>query len=655
MSLLLLTSVAVMANTGTIALEAYPAVTVADGRSTLTITAQVRDQSGSVVPNGTQVVFDTSIGSFRDRIVTTQNGYARAVLVSGDVPGIARIRASVLRFNAAGDLEVEFVANRSMLSAAREFVEVVGSDSLIYSVDDRIIEATGDNRGAMLKYRDIEITADDLQLRVQAYEVNARRAIIKIAGKTYEFEDIHFKLNRRTGFGTANARIPVADPSKTGVFGLPISYREEFRLYEISAEGLKVPEKRPDLRVMAFQDISASVSMISAKKAVAYPRKEVQFHKADVKVAHQTVMQVPLFKVSVNTSSPVITEQFFNVSNNNVAVNYPYYLSLKPGETSLLRARWGSNYSTGAGASRGAFLDYELNWNKGDMFDGGMTVFGIGRDDWGLGLRQTWASSDSTTLSTTVDFPAHKSMFAGANLSRQFPGFSLNANASHGRSFGNGRFTSDSLNVVLEKDPTRLGSLPGRMYFGLSASQNKFKAGEFASSQDVYGGHMRLVSDPLRLAPNHTLNISYTLSHLTGSNARNGFSQTGTITIGSNPLPGLAVNTLYEYVDDGFTSTILGKHKLTLEAYYQSGRTSISGFWTKSLDIERMNASARMRYDLGNSWRFSYLTYFDEFGIDSYFDQSFILSYRLGYREIGLSYSHRTKRIGLELLGTSFN
>ena len=53
------------ASDGVINLEVYPPVTVADGRSTLTVTASVRDSSGNLVPDGTQVVFDTTLGTFR--------------------------------------------------------------------------------------------------------------------------------------------------------------------------------------------------------------------------------------------------------------------------------------------------------------------------------------------------------------------------------------------------------------------------------------------------------------------------------------------------------------------------------------------------------------------------------------------------------------
>lgn len=649
------------AQNGTIQLESYPSMMVADGRSTLTVTAQVRDGAGNIVPDGTQVVFDSSLGSFRDKIVNTSNGYARAILVAGDIPGTARVRASALRFNAAGELDVELVASRDQLSSAQEFIEVVGSETLWYSVQDRVIEATGANGGATLKYLNVEIRANDLQLQVQTYEVRARKAVVKIGNWEQEFETLYYRLNRKEGFGTASITVPGDLPlfDQLGIGGpesLPADRpsRSHFGVVEIKNRTVSLPAYMPDVRLMRFQAINESVSMISAKKAVAYPRKEVQFHKADVRMANERIMQVPLFRVSVNTATPVITEQWVNVSNNNFALNYPYYLSLKPGETSLLRMRYGANYGTGTGAGGGTFLDYELNWNRGAFFDGGLVVGGIGRDDWGLGLRQTWASRDSTTLSAQIDFPAHKSMFASANLSRQFEGFSGNVNTYYGQSLQGTRFTSDQTSLVLEKDPIRTGLVPGKLFFGFTANQARISSDFATTSQQSIGARMRYVGDPIRIG-NGLLNFSYQVSQLSGHNVSQGISQLGSANFAMSPMPGMVLNTTYEFLDDGFTADLLGRHKLMFDAMYNRGNLSFNGFMLKSLDADRISLNSRLRYKLGSLWRLSYAYYFDQFGSDSFLDQSYIISYRLGYRELGLSYSYRKKRFGIEILGTSID
>lgn len=665
-TMLLIFSAFAFAQNGIIHLESYPAMMVADGRSTLTVTAQLRDSNGGLVPDGTQVVFDSNLGSFRDKIVETANGFARAVLVAGDLPGTARIRATALRFNAAAELDIEFVGSRAQLSSAQDYIEVVGSETLWYSVQDRVLSATGADRGAKLKFQNIEIEANDLQVQVQTYEVRARRAIVRIGKWEQEFETLYFRLNRKDGFGTATILVeddrPLSEEQilQQQLSGISFSdaeprMREYFGIVEIKGKTVKLSEGGQDVRQLRFQDISESVSMISAKKAVAYPRKEVQFHKADVQMANQRIMQVPLFRINVNTATPVITEQWVNVSNNNFALNYPHYLSLKPGETSLLRFKYGASYGTGTGAGAGTFLDYELNWNRGINFDGSLIVGGIGRDDWGVGLRQTWSNVDSTVLSAQIDFPAHKSMFASTNLSRQFPGFTTNLNSSYGQSLQGTRFKSDRNSLVVEKDAIKTGLIPGRVYLGFTANQSTLTSDTNTYYQQSAGARLRYVGNPVRLGSNSMLNFSYSISHLSGHNVSQGLSQLGSLNLSMNPFDGAFFNTTYEFLDDGFSSELLGKHKMIFEGLYNKGLLSFSGFYLQSLDVDRVSASARMRYKLGPLWRVSYGYYYDQFGLDSFLDQSYILSYRLGYRELGLSYSHRTKRFGIEILGTSID
>lgn len=646
---------------GTIQLESFPAMVVADGRSTITVTAQIRDSAGSLVPNGTQVVFDTNLGSFREKIVQTSNGFARAILVAGDIPGVARVRASALRFSASAELDVEFVGDRSLLSSSQEFIEVVGSETLWYSVTDRVLEATGANRGAVVNYQNLEIRADDLQVQVQTYELRARKAIVKIGDWEQEFESLYLQLNKKSGYGTANVYLSedgerVYPQSTGGIIndlekGIQETLRPFFGMVEIGNRRLTISDKYLDPRNLRFQTISDSVSMVSAKKAVAYPRKEVQFHKADVRMVGQRIMQVPLFRVSVNTATPVITEQWINVTNNNFAVNYPYYLSLKPGETSALRFRYGANYGQGVGAGGGTFLDYELDWNKGRNFDGGLTIGGLGRDDWGAALRQTWRNDDSTTLSLAVDFPAHKSLFANGNLSRDFDGFSANLQSTYGQSLQGTSFRSDSTQLVVEKDPIKSTIFPGRIYVGLTARGSRISSAGTSNYQQSAGARLRFVGQPMRMGTS-LLNYSYSLEQVTGSNVRQGLVQVGTLNFAMNPAPGAFVSLGYEFLDDGFTSDLIGRHKLVADGFWNTGRFGINGSLIKSLDADRLSASARMRYKLGPLWRVQYGYFYDQFGLDSYLDQSYILSYRLGFREVGLSYSHRTKRLGIEILGT---
>src|SRR5262249_23573132 len=150
--------------------------------------------------------------------------------------------------------------------------------------------------------------------------------------------------------------------------------------------GVKAPTSPTDATVFDFEDLTTTEATIVAKKAVAFPRKDIQFHNAEIFMGEAKLMTMPLFQVSLYGDTPLLTQQVVNVNDNQLAVNYPHYLSLRPGQSSLLRLTTGESYGRGLGVNRGLFLNYELNWNKGDDMDGGLVLSGLNRNDWGIGL-----------------------------------------------------------------------------------------------------------------------------------------------------------------------------------------------------------------------------------------------------------------------------
>jgi hypothetical protein len=99
-----------------------------DGRSTVSIKAEIRDQSGHAIIDGTRVVFTSNIGTFRENIVATSGGAAFATLIAPTAPGIANITATALSGDASpGVATIEFVDDRNLLNSAKEYIEIVAS------------------------------------------------------------------------------------------------------------------------------------------------------------------------------------------------------------------------------------------------------------------------------------------------------------------------------------------------------------------------------------------------------------------------------------------------------------------------------------------------------------------------------------------------
>jgi len=645
------------ADSGIVKLNSFPSISVADGRSTVTISAEIRDTNGSLAPNGTQVVFSATLGcTFREPVVKTQNGIAHAILEAGSIPGTVRITATALAYNATTSLDYELVSDRSLLSTAKEFVEIVADTKLLYSMDQKIIGAEKRDEPVFLRYREIEIEADSLQLNVPTYEVKAVKAKLRMGKVEREFDHLYLKLNQRTGFGTTIYSGPSLEviPAPYGVWPA-IRESVRFGTVEISASGIKPPANFTTPTIYDFDDITDTETTIAAKKAVAFPRKNIQFHRAEIFLGDAKVMALPLFQVNLYGNTPLLTEQIINVNDNQLAVNYPHFLSLKPGETSLLRLTTGEQYGRGTGVNRGLFLNYELNWNRGDDMDGGLTFRGINRSDWGAGIRQYMRIDDRTTANAQVEFPAHKSVYGAASLSRQFDGFSMSLNGSSTRTLRGTEFTSQNYTFVAEKDPTKVGKLPFRLYYGVTASSLASKSQSFSQSQDSAGVRARLQMSPQNLDPVTSLSASFHVSKLYGRHTLSGLSYLADVslrrTLGRNA--GVVVG--YNYTEDGFTSSLIGRQSISAQAFYGGGRTSLSAFATRSLDLERSNYFIDASYRLSSLWRFSYAYTFSQYLTDKYLDYNFTLGYIFGGREFGLTWSNRTKRFAIQILGAAYD
>jgi hypothetical protein len=149
--------------------------------------------------------------------------------------------------------------------------------------------------------------------------------------------------------------------------------------------------------------------------------------------------------------------------------------------------------------------------------------------------------------------------------------------------------------------------------------------------------------------------MSYIVGGYSGTNLASPFTQQATMSLTTAFSNGIYLQTNYDYVFDGITDLALGRHRLSADAYFNRGAFTVHAFAAKSLDVQRLNASMQFNYRMSSLWRVNYGYYLDQYLGDSYLDQTVIVAYRLGFREIGISYSSRRNRIGLELLGTTFN
>ncbi len=645
-----------LAASATIEITSFPSMSVADGRSTVTLSALIRDVNGKIVPDGTRVIFSTDMGSFREAVVETRNGIARAILQAGTVPGMAKVTASVITYQATTTIDFEFVSDRSLLSSAKDFVEVYAPRDLQYSMDSKTIGASGADRGVVLQYKDIEIRADDLQFHVPNYEVRAKNAILKVGKEERQFGLLFFRLNNRNGLGLTTYKYK---PLELQPYGNSIRFmegeeRETTGIAEVWSTTVKPPQGPAPRSVFDFADLSDSTTIIHAKKAIAYPRKEILFQKADVFVGGARIMRLPLFKVGIYGQTPIVTDQMLKINDNQLAIDYPYYLSLKPGTSSLLRLKMGQNAGRGLTGGQGIFLNYEYAWSKGDQMQGEAVVSGLGRSDWGVTLRQYYQFDSTSEINAQIDFPSHSALFGGVGYTKRFLGFSLNMNANESHSLRGEESTYRQMAASLDSDPIKIGKLPIKLVYGLTAMQQSQKSALTNADQTAFGVRTTASLNPLYLTRSTSLTGSFTVSKLTGKNTVGGLSYIGSAQLNQSfPNGGFMLG--YDFLADGFNSEFLGQHAVSGRLNYYAGPISFSFLGSKSLDVDRSSMQLDASYRLARDWRVSYAYTFDRYFGESFFDYNFILGYRIGYREFGLTWSHRTKRIGIQVLGTTFN
>lgn len=645
----------IFAGNGSVRLSCFPNIALADGRTTISVTAEVRTEAGSLVPDGTQVIFNSSLGTFRDSLVATTNGLARALLVTSSVPGIATLTASVLQFNANAKLDIEFVSDRSLLSRAREYIEVVAPKRLIYSPEYRVIEATGTDKPVSVRYKDVTVDAADVQVIVPSYEVIARKAKVKIGKEVRNFDEVNVKLNQRRAIGTTiyEGEVTQIVPASKW-FGFQTTKKLRSGVVEMRSDGI-VPVAAPVTPdKFAFRDLSEVVTIVTAKRVTANPIRDIQFQRAEIVVTGVTVLRLPLFQLSSNVTAPVITDQFLNVTNNQLAIDYPQYLTLRPGQTSLLRFRSGTRYSSGVGASGGTFLDYEMKWNRGEDSEGGLTISGIARKDWGLNLKHYLRLDDSSSATAQLDLPANRSLFGTFNINRSFGPLQANLSANISRSIRGPLFENQQYFLALDADPIKLGKLPLKLTLGAQASQSEYRNSGGRRVQSGMGFRARFNMQPQRFGRSASFDSSLSLAQFLGRNLNQRFAVSGVAAFRSALGRNANLMLTYEYLDDGFNSRLTGKHRLSAESFFSKGRLGLSASIGKSLDLDRFNVFSSLSYRIDNTWRLGLGYASDRYLGSSFNDLNMLIGYRIGFREVGLSYSTRTKRIGFELLGARF-
>lgn len=641
---------------GAIRVSVFPQAAMADARSTVTVTAEVRTGNGHFAPNGTQVVFQTTLGHFQEPAVTTTDGYARATLVTAGTPGTAKITVSAITLGATDTSEVEMVANRNDLSTANFYVDILASKKLQYSMDYQTFSANGPEHGVKVRFGKVSVETDDMQYNVSTQELRARRAKLTLKGHSYEFADLLLLPQTRTGVGTTTYSAPaVADVVAVGHWvGFDVRQQSRFGLVQILPSG-DIHPVAPDAAAAKFDfdDISDSTSNVTAKRAVIFPGREIQFQQALMAVNGTKIMSLALYKVNLSGGPSTFGDQILTLNDNHIGVNYPYYVSLEPGRTSLFRFVTGQPSGRNLSGNSASLLNYELTWNKGDGTEGGLSLTGINQPGWSLDAHHSLHFNDGSSVTALLSSPARRSLFGSLGYNKPLNGYQFTLNSSSSKSLVGPASSTTQISSVLESDPHKLKSLPLTLYYGLTASDVSAKFLGTSQRTENAGLRLRGQFNTFNLDKATSVNTSFSVGRNWGT--RDGLALYSTVGV-SRTIKGGALNLNYEYTDDSSLAALLagGKQRISLDTSFGKGKTNLHMFASKSLDANWASLYGDLSYQVSGLYRLSAGYTMDQYLGSRSLDYNFVLSYRLGIREVGLVWSRNTNRIGFEVLGARF-
>src|SRR2546423_515695 len=144
-ALFALTPLALANGLPTVKLTASRTAVLNDGRDATELMAEVRDTSGRPVPDGTQVIFYTNLGTFAEnQTVQTRAGTARIRLTSSQ-KGTALITAQSQGSYAGGvqKIEIVFTDDPAETFQGNNYAAIESNDGLLYAPADRILEGNG--------------------------------------------------------------------------------------------------------------------------------------------------------------------------------------------------------------------------------------------------------------------------------------------------------------------------------------------------------------------------------------------------------------------------------------------------------------------------------------------------------------------------------
>lgn len=615
--------------------NAKPSAIIADGKSVATITAEVRDSSGDLVPDGTLVSFSSNIGTIQTSVTTTA-GVARARLTSGTAVGTAVVSAWVTQVGAVGQISVELLAPGTEISR-QSFITISSGTYLVYDSEKMIVYAAG---GAKVVHRGLSITADEVELDVQTGLLKCRR---RTGGDP-------IKLTR----GKRSLDASVLAYRITDMKGKAITDSESGSVTRIAFRGSDLAFE-PDTdytpeNYFDFTDLSESVVLVKASSITVRPGEEIHFRRAKFYVDGKKMLAMPLHVLPIGASAGQ-ESQYLGWGTNGLRVDMPVYYSLSPSSTGSLHLRRGQQTGWGFySGNSGWSLDMVEDYTTDSGGEGNLALSRITGGDWGAHWDHNQEYDSGSHVYSYIDFPAHRDLFGMVNLTKPLSLGSLGVNF-----YGNkyrGQSGSLSTDVYLQSVPKPIA--------GGTANYVMLARTSLATGSGVSGGglgaglQMQVFGKPISFSDKTRLNSSFSFGHDWGG-TRSGLALFGNASLTHRLNKTSNAGLMYSYTSDSSNSGQYGKHRLSANLFYApSKRWQVRAFTTYTLDQSLSSTFADLSYQIRPGWRLSCLETIQKFNQYEYSDLEVALGKEIGNHEVMLVWSQSRNKLRMEFNAARF-
>jgi hypothetical protein len=633
---MLFCSAAAFGSNGSLGLSATPEVVRADGQSTTTITAEVRDSGGGTVPDGTPVHFTTTAGQI-EAVQPTVSGRARAIFTSSAIPGVAQV--SAFAGTTSATITVRMVEDPAAVTPRSRVLSLRGK-YVAYSETMRELEAIGDAR---VTWKGQLITAQAVQVDLSNNVILAQGGVrVESRKKKNQASGDRLAVSMMSDVATLirqDTRQVIDFPSLTPLVGARLSPNP-----------------------LAWAELNNSDVLWVAEEAIAIPGQRVQLRKPAAYLEGQRILRVPYHEVSLTGESSFQGQQYIGVGSQGLTIDLPYFLNMTPGASTSLHLRRGNR--TGFGWY-GTNPDWQLNLERQYGLpgtSGGLLSLGWGTSgDYGLHWNHLQQIAKGTQAYALVEAPHLRDLYTNLNLTRQGRLGSLGFNVAAQKV--QSRDLSRTIDLNASTAPHAVGGTG--MKFSLESRYYDSRGGDYVTFDN-----RQFVVPPsfsrelgVRLTPSMLkvgrggLSSWMSVRQVWGSRDQSGLGLAGAVALNQpvGKMGGLSLNYSYNRFPGNTFYGTAGRQNLSGSLRLTPTHRIFLGFFgSMGLDSPARTMNAEAAYSFGPLWRLELQQTSYSFPNLSESDLQLGISRSLGQRDIKVYWSTLRKRFLFELGGGSF-